>query len=319
MTPSEAAQFKQKTAAAAEVIRAAAAEPRFFIYFGNAFELDGFFDAEPRSLAIDDIEAPGIDGARPALLAGTVNSVAVIAAARPRLFSEGHGLLPCLLPAAAAHAAGADRQIFIDTAIGLTPELKSGKWSMLTDVINEFAFTPMDGLHSILPENEPDFAQLFDQAQNAELINAMAAFAETPRLGTFTGRPGYHACTRAEARKARQDGADLIGHDLVLQLLFSHALGCRVSALVLAGAQCLPESPAAHRITARDLSETSRFCSPQLIRTLRRVLPELSGALGGYAEACLPDADADELLAASIRRAASSRRSPLSSCLKRPN
>ena len=221
-----------------------------------------------------------------------------------------------LFPTAVAEELGARRHIYVDTAISLDPELKAGKWGMLTDFINGYALSPLDGLHGLLEKPYPDLTDVFSQHQNSEIINALAEFGPPPRLCTFYGHPGFHACTRAEARLARNAGAELIGHDLVLHLIFSHALGCRVSALLLAGAQLLPDGGAPVR--REEMRGTGHFCSAQLVNGLRKALAELDRETEMPELLSTTDDDVDEFLTASIKQCAT-RSSPLKAFLKRPD
>ncbi|MBQ4480716.1 MAG: hypothetical protein II943_08765 [Victivallales bacterium] len=299
--------------------------PRYFLRVDGGFVLQGLFDDEPQCKVLLGHLAlpprPNADGEQPQILFGRCHGVPILVHAGGWRTADGHGVLPGLFPAAVAHSAGARNALFIDCALSLNPDLKSGRWAMLTDFINGYAFSPIEGLHRHLEQPFPNLAETLSQFQNSEIINALAVIGETPMLCTFLGRPGFHLATPAEAALARSQGADLLGHDLVLQLIFANAMGFRTSSLVLAGVQLLPGADAT-RLARKDFLEAAAFCSPQLVRALRRSIAELEhrpqdaepDSVAPMADQSTPDAD--ELIAASIRRAAT-RTSPLSKYLKR--
>ncbi len=302
--------------------------PRYFLHCNGGFNLDGLFDEPPQSIALQGLpnlpETPNADGETPQMLCGSCHGVPMLAQLGCWRMADGHGILPALLPVAVAKNAGAPNALFLDCALSLNPDLKTGRWGMLTDFINDFALSPLDGLHHLLERPFPNLAETLDQFQNSEIINALGELGETLLLCTFLGRPGFHLFTHAEIKVAQTQGADFIGHDLPLILIFAHALGMRVSSLVLAGAQQTTPDPY-QRLARQDILETARFRSPQLIRALRHAIANLEDLPQDEktADAKQPTAanspaeqDADELIATSIRQAAT-RNSPLSIYLKR--
>ncbi|MBR6470906.1 MAG: hypothetical protein IKS83_03845 [Victivallales bacterium] len=303
--------------------------PRYFLRFDGGFDLTGLFDEEPQQRELLPHPAlpdwPNADNEPPLLLYGHCGGVPVLAHAGGWRTADGHGVLPALFPAAVAHAAGARNAIFFDCALSLNPDLKAGRWAMLTDFINGYAFSPLDGLHRDLERPFPNLSEALSQFQNSEIINALGAMGETPMLCTYLGRPGFHLATPAEAAVAHAQGADLVGHDLVLQLIFASAMAFRTSGMVLAGAQFLPGADVS-RLTRQDFQEAAKFRSRQLMRTLRQAIAELERPspeeTAALKNSPSPDAnadeppDADEAIYQSIRRAAT-RTSPLSAFLKR--
>lgn len=304
--------------------------PQYFLRVDGGFVLQGLFDEPPQCRELLNHPAlplrPNADEEPPQLLFGRCHGVPVLVHSGGWHTVDGHGILPGLFPTAVAHKAGARNALFIDCALSLNPDLKSGRWAMLTDFINGFAISPIEGLHRHLEKPFPNLAETLSQFQNSEIINALAVVGETPMLCTYLGRPGFHLATPAEAALARNQGADLLGHDLVLQLIFANAMAFRTSSLVLAGAQLLPGGDAI-RLAWKDFHETASFCSQQLVRTLRRSIAELENRpiedrsslkSTGLLDASDSEAanDPDELIYQNIRRSAT-RTSPLSAFLKR--
>ena len=302
--------------------------PRYLLHADGDFELSALFDEPPQELLLADLpelpSQPNLDGQKPALTYGRCLGIPVMLSQHPWRTADGHGLLPALFPIALAGAARIPNALFLDCAISLTPELKAGHWGMLTDFLNAHAVSPLEGLHGLLAHPYPNLADTLDQFQNSEILNALGELGETPLLCSYLGAPGHHLASPAEVKVARAQGADLLGHDLPLLLIFAHAMGLRVSAMVLAAAQFLPELPPPH-ITRQDFHETAQFCSPRLVRTLRKALaslehrPELDEPPPmaiSHSRESTPEPDADELIAASIRSMAT-RTSPLEKYLRR--
>ena len=305
-------------------------KPLYFLWFDGGFDFAGLFDDEPQQRELLAHPAlpnqPNADNETPRLLYGHCHGIPLLVHDGGWRTADGHGVLPVLFPTAVASAAGAPNALFFDCALSLNPDLKTGHWAMLTDFINGFALSPLEGLHHCLARPFPNLCEALSQFQNSEIINALGAIGEMPLLCTYLGRPGFHVTSPAEATLARAQGADLLGHDLVLQLIFGTAMAFRISSMVLAGAQFLPGTDAS-RLQRNDFLETAQFRSGQLMRTLRQALAELEHRLDddshdanspsdvskGHSDG-LPDAD--ELLYQSIRRSAT-RTSPLSAYLKR--
>lgn len=272
--------------------------PRCFLQFGDGFDLSGLFDEPAQTLALAALpgmpEGENPDGVRPSWLFGLCQRVPVLVLRGHRQMVEGWGPYPCLLPVTVAWQLGIMRHVHLACGISLIPEVKVGSWLLLTDYVNAYAVSPLEGVQQLLADNYPDLGNALSQLQNSELVNAFAAVDMTPKLGTYYAHPGRHICTPAEAALARLAGCELAGHDLVMEVILAHALGCEVSALVLAGAR-LPER--GRRLIRRgDMLSTCRFCSEMLIRGLRLAIPRLAEAEAAFGPASLPEAETDALL-----------------------
>ena len=318
----DSSSFKNSVEKAADALKEripAWKTPSFYLHFGTRYAIQGLFDDAPETVplaALSDClpERANLDGDSVVLQYGFCNGVAVLAATGTRHVAEGDGLHAALFPTALASTLGIKNHIFLDTAVSLTTDIKTGKWGVLTDFVNGFAFSPLDGLQDFIADAFPNFFETFDQIQNSEVLNAMADFGDAPILCSYHGHPDFNLPTPGETDRIRNDGAKFLGHDLVLHLILSHAMGRRVSALVLAGAQALPGT--APRLNRNDMLETSEFCSTQMRQGLRKALREMENSANGYAENILPESDADELIRLSIQKCAT-RSSPLKTFLRR--
>lgn len=291
--------------------------PQFFLQFGSGFDLETLFDAPAPPLPMQEL--PGMpcqhtpDREHPDLLFGTVSGIPVLAARGHRHLYEGHGVYPCVLPLCTAWKLGAKRHLFIDSGLSLRPEIKTGAWTLLVDYINGHHFSPLDGNHALLESPFPDMNGALSQEQNSKLVNAMSEVGISPRHGVFMARPGSQFCTVAEAEVARSGGADLIGHDLVMEIIMAHALGGQVSALALAAA--MAPDYRAKPLRRQDLLDNCRFCSRDIIRGLRKALPELIA--GAEPPSRLPAADVEDILHHDFKRP-TGRQTPNPLSLKKP-
>lgn len=274
----------------------------FFLQFGPGFDTVALFDSEPLCLPMDQLPGmplqPTPDQVQPCLQFGCSRGVPVLVSQGHRHLSEGLGLYPCILPLATAWHLGIRKHLFIDNGISLIPEIKTGNWTLLTDFLNGYAFSPLDGLHELLENFFPNLNHALSQEFNSEVVNALDQVGINFKLCTYQALPGFHFCTGAEAALARKNGADVLGHDLVMEIILSHALGCRVSAAVLACGQNLN---AGHTSLKRhDVLATCQFCGTEFLRGLGIALQEISRAEKKIPQIRLPDAEAGEILQQSI-------------------
>lgn len=274
----------------------------FFLQFGPGFTVDALFSALPLRLPLSSL--PGMpqshtpDRHHPYFLWGPCQEVDILVLQGHRHLSEGLGLYPCLLPVAAAWKLGLRRHIYIDSCISLLPEVKTGSWTLLTDFMNGYSFSPLDGLFELLQNPFPNLTNALAQELNSELVNALDDVGISPKLCTYLAQPGFHICTHAEAELARKNGAEVLGHDLVMEIITAHAFGCQVAAMMLIGGQNASAGPI--KLQRQDILETCRFCSGDFLRGLGNALNSIAGSAKSSQQAQLPSSTADNLLRASI-------------------
>lgn len=247
-------------------------KPEFFIQCGSGFEPETLFDDAPQSIEMNKI--PGMpehvtpDLEHPLILFGSINGVPSLATKGHRHLYEGYGPLPCILPVCIAHKLGADAVILVDSGLSLNKEIKPGTWVLLTDFINNHGCSPLDGNHSILEDAFPDMTNALSQHLNSELVNALADVGISPRLGVYMSRPGSQFCTVSEANHARNCGADIVGHDMVMEIIMAHAIGCQVSAFALAS--IMAPDYYSRPLTRESVLDACKFCSTDMMRGLRK-------------------------------------------------
>lgn len=251
-------------------------KPCFFVQTENAMCPYTLFDAQPQSMQFSEL--PGMpqyetpDKFQPELLYGKVNGYPVMATHGQRHLYEGNGALPCILPLCIAHKLGAKATLVIDAGLSLRKEIKPGTWLMLTDYINGHACSPLDGNHAILPDAFPDMSEALSQHLISELINALDGVGISPKLGIFMSLPGSQFCTVSEAEYARKNGADIIGHNIIMEIIMAHALGMETAAFALAAS--MAPTNYSRKLTRADYLDTCSFCIKDLLRGLRTGIKE---------------------------------------------
>ncbi len=253
-------------------------KPQLFVECGTGFEPEKLFDDGCQSLELNQL--PGMprhktpDQEHPMLLYGLSNGIPVLATRGHRHLYEGVGILPCVLPLCTAHQLGVNTIILLDSGLSLQKEIKPGTWVLLTDFINYHHISPLDGNHSMLENAFPDMTCALSQHLNSELMNALHFVGVSPRLGIYLSRPGSQFCTVSEANAARLAGADIIGHDMVMEIIMGHALGCKVAAFSLA-ALMAPDFYS-QPLSRANVLDVCRFCSSDMMRGLRRGIREFT-------------------------------------------
>ena len=277
-------------------------DAEFFLQFGPGFVTEPLFDAAPACISLAKLPGmpthPTPDRLHPCLQYGTCRGIPILVSHGHRHLSEGMGLYPCILPLVTARQLGIRKHIYFDNGISLIPEIKTGNWTLLTDFLNGHAFSPLDGLHDLLDEPFPDLSLALSQEFNSEVVNALDQVGVRFRLCTYQALPGFHFCTGAEAALARRNGAEILGHDLVMEIVLAHALGCRVSAAVLACGQNLNVGHTS--LKREEVLSTCHFCGTEFLRGLAIALQEISCTEKNDRMPRLPDSDAGEILQQSM-------------------
>ena len=180
---------------------------------------------------------------------------------------EGYGPAPCVIPILAARLCGIRHFILFSVCASLRDDLKPGTWVVLTDHINNLGTSPLVGNTDCSTSGYPDMSQAYSQELNSGIINVAAEQGLTPRLGVYQADLGPQFQTPAEAEAARRNGADIVGHSVVLETIAAHAAGGEAATLALvtyAAATC-----GGRPLDHADAVEGSRFCSPPMMRALR--------------------------------------------------
>ena len=248
--------------------------PALFLQTGTGFNADNLFDDVIGTMDADEL--PGMPSASsPAghamqFVYGQTAKTRLLLCAGRRHFYEGHGTLPCVLPACAAAAAGIDRFALIGTAGGVRLELKPGSLLLLTDMVNNLGASPLQGECDFGARMFVDMRHAFSQELNGAFVNAAVEVGLQPSLGTYQANPGPQFETPAEVEICRNNGVDAVGMSLALETVALRAFDAKVMAIALISnraANCYDR-----HIDHLDIEETCRQASPGLVRALRQYL-----------------------------------------------
>jgi len=250
--------------------------PRAFVLLGAGFEPDGLFD---ETLAECPMSSVGLTSAKPSaagaplrLLLGRVGATQVLVGHGHRYLYEGCGMQEIVLPVAVAALAGVPDLVLVEAGCALSDTLRCGTWMAATDYIGGVGWCPAEGYLELLDEPFLDMTDAFSQSLSSAVLNAAAQVGLCLRLGVFQCSAGPQFETPAEAEAARRNGADMLGHGVVAEVIVGTLFGRRVSALALAA-----ETAAAYhgrRPRRSDLLEAARFCSKDMMRALHLVFSE---------------------------------------------
>ncbi|MFA6816075.1 MAG: hypothetical protein WCS73_07255 [Lentisphaeria bacterium] len=270
----------------------------FFLQFGSGFDCNALFKEQPQELLLRTI--PGQesflhpDFIEPTFYSGkTKDDIPILVLAGHRQSSEGNGLLPLLIPVTAAHLLKIHHHIYIEPAISLNTEMKPGSWAVLSDFINGHSVSPLDGQNHWLENSYPDLNEALSQEQNSHIINNLHKVGIQTRLCTYLSIPGYHLCTAAEVKNAASE-ADILGHNLVMEIILAYAMGCQVSACVLITGQIAVGHQ--RKINRKDILETCKFCSQQFMRGLALICSDYFSYQQNPPQPVLPNVETDEIL-----------------------
>ncbi len=201
------------------------------------FGLGGLAEGFGAAVSVDYAELPGFPRADGPGAPGRI------------VFSQLEGANVCFLsgqahffgsgdPAAMAgalatvKALGAKQLLIFSTGGSTKADIYPGNLAVITDHIALFGLNPLIGMAddaSFLPLNE-----VYDPRGQRRLKRAASAAGVPLHEGVFMWLSGPTFATPAEARIARQLGADLIGFGVAPEVILARKFGLRVSAVVAA-------------------------------------------------------------------------------------
>ncbi|MBT3379886.1 MAG: hypothetical protein HN742_03370 [Lentisphaerae bacterium] len=252
------------------------ADPRVMVQFGAGFVPAGLLDREQGVLPLSALpgmpDAPSPAGHPLTLTLGTcVGDTQILVAHGRRHLYEGHGVMPCILPIAAAALAGVRTFILIGSTTGAVwDELHPGAWLILTDYVNRLGVSPLVGNLDLIDDPFLDMNETFSQEIISGLVNAAHEIGVTPRLGIYEATMGPQGSTPAEVDAARQSDVAVLGTSLVLEAILARGMGCRVAALAVVSGEAAGHH--AKPPTRASIGDANRFASPLIVDTLRILL-----------------------------------------------
>jgi purine-nucleoside phosphorylase len=223
---------------AVAILRArGAADPvDFAVLLG--FGLAGFSETLSEGVSVDYSELPGFAGIdEPGAPAGRLSIGRFEGASVCILYGQTHfygaGDPTCMLtPLRTVKLLGAKYLLIFACAGSAKPDLYPGNLMQVTDHIALFGLNPLIGL------NDQDAVQPLHDAYDSRLqrrFKRAAAAAGVPlQDGVFMWVSGPNFATPAEARVARQMGADALGFGIAPEVVLARYVGLRVAAVAAA-------------------------------------------------------------------------------------
>jgi purine-nucleoside phosphorylase len=215
--------------------------------------------------------APGHSGR---LLFGRLAGVDVAAFQGRLHVYEGHPLAVAALTARVLCGLGVDLLVLTNAAGGLRPDWKPGDVMLMSDHLNLFGGSPLEG-----PNEDawgvrfPDLTRLYP-AELRAVVRARAAGSNlTLREGVYAGWRGPQYETPAEVRMLGRLGADTVGMSTVPEAIVAGHM--RTPVLGLSVVTNWAAGVTGDPITADEVLEVGRRVAAGLSALVRAALPEL--------------------------------------------
>ena len=198
--------------------------------------------ADARRVPYADIpgfHAPGVEGHRGELIAGTLGGREVLLLAGRFHMYEGHSAQVAAFPVRVVHALGA-RVLFVSNAAGgINRAFTPGTLMMITDHLNLQFRNPLEGRVEPGDTRFPDMSAAYAPRLQALLESAAKDGGLALARGVYAGLLGPTYETPAEVRMLATLGADAVGMSTVPETIVANAIGMEV-----AGVSCIT-NPAA--------------------------------------------------------------------------
>ncbi|MBX3173352.1 MAG: purine-nucleoside phosphorylase [Gemmatimonadaceae bacterium] len=188
---------------------------------------------------IPGFHAPGVEGHRGELIAGTLGGREVLLLAGRFHMYEGHSAQVAAFPVRVVHALGA-RVLFVSNAAGgINRAFVPGTLMMITDHLNLQFRNPLEGRVEPGDTRFPDMSAAYAPRLQALLESAAKDGGFALARGVYAGLLGPTYETPAEVRMLAALGADAVGMSTVPETIVANAIGMEV-----AGVSCIT-NPAA--------------------------------------------------------------------------
>lgn len=222
-----------------------------------------------------DVTVPGHAGK---LVIGRVKEgpSPVIAALAGRIhLYEGHGPGDVVFNVRALVTLGARTLVVTNAAGGISPTLRPGDLTLITDHLNLTGISPLSGPNEeTLGPRFPDMTDAYDPALRKLAHGAAESVGQTLREGVYAGLPGPSYETPAEIRMLRALGADLVGMSTVAEVIAARHMGARVLGLSCVTNLAAGVSP--HALSHAEVEETARHSRGRFVALLEAILRGLA-------------------------------------------
>ena len=208
------------------------------------------------------------------LLCGTLGGKTVVAMQGRFHRYEGYSLQQVTFPVRVLRALGAETLIVSNACGGMREEWAPGDLMVIADHINLLGDNPLVGENDDrLGVRFPDMSAPYDGELRA-LAHAVAGAQGTVlREGVYVAVTGPNLETRAEYRKLRTLGADVVGMSTVPEVIVAVQGGMRVLGLSIITDQCIPETLVPAELAT--IIATAGRAEPRLTALVRGVLERL--------------------------------------------
>ncbi len=251
--------------------------PRVAVVLGSG--LGGVADAIEDAVEIPYEEIPHfarstVDGHAGRLIAGSCNSVDVIAMKGRFHFYEGYSMQEVTLPVRVFSLMGIRSLVLTNAAGGTSPHLSPGSLMIITDHINLMGDNPLRG------PNDERFGTRFPDMTSVYTPSCISAAHEVAREmglvlaeGTYLGLRGPSYETPAEVRMLRDLGGDALGMSTVPEAIVARHAGMKVLAI-----SCITNIAAGlsrQEINHQEVMDVGNRAGRQLADLIVRLIPRI--------------------------------------------
>ena len=200
----------------------------------------------------------------------------VVAALAGRIhLYEGHSPDDVVFNVRALLTLGARTLVVTNAAGGVSPTLRPGDLTLITDHLNLMGRSPLTGPNeATLGPRFPDMTDAYDPALRKLAHAAAEAAGQTLREGVYAGMLGPSYETPAEVRMLRALGADLVVMSTVSEVIAARHMGARV--LGISCVTNLAAGVAAHALSHAEVEETAGLARGRFVALLEGILRGLA-------------------------------------------
>lgn len=200
----------------------------------------------------------------------------VVAALAGRIhLYEGHSPDDVVYNVRALITLGVRNLVVTNAAGGISPTLRPGDLTLITDHLNLTGRSPLSGPNEdSLGPRFPDMTDAYDPALRKLAHAAAESVGQTLREGVYAGLLGPSYETPAEIRMLRAMGADLVGMSTVAEVIAARHMGAKVLGMSCVTNLAAGVSP--HALSHAEVEETARFARDRFIALLEAILRGLA-------------------------------------------
>ncbi len=205
---------------------------------------------------------------------GGPSPVVAALAGRIHLY-EGHSPDDVVFNVRALLTLGVKTVIVTNAAGGISPTLRPGDLTLITDHLN------LTGRSALIGPNDdslgarfPDMTDAYDPGLRKLAHAAAESVGQTLREGVYAGLLGPSYETPAEIRMLRAMGADLVGMSTVVEVVAARHMGAKVLGMSCVTNLAAGVSP--HALSHAEVEDTARAARSRFIALLEAILRGLA-------------------------------------------